>query len=133
MSAVDVATPALSRPSHRSLDAAAFVAGSLAAAVAIAVGEVLAGLISGAPSLVVAIGDLIIDLQPPGAKDVMADLFGTDDKLVLNVLIVVAAVADRGPGRHPWPSPGRSSGSAWPGRRALRRPARAAHRALLAS
>ena len=43
MSAVDVASPVLSRPSHRSLDAAAFVAGALAAALGIAIGELIAG------------------------------------------------------------------------------------------
>jgi DMSO/TMAO reductase YedYZ molybdopterin-dependent catalytic subunit len=70
-----------------------FVAGAVAVAVAIAVGEIVAGLLPGAPSLVVSIGTLVIDLQPPGAKDVVVSLFGTNDKLALNVLILIVAVA----------------------------------------
>lgn len=70
-----------------------FVAGAVAVAVAIAVGEIVAGLLPGAPSLVVSIGTLVIDLQPPGAKDFVVSLFGTNDKLALNVLILIVAVA----------------------------------------
>jgi DMSO/TMAO reductase YedYZ molybdopterin-dependent catalytic subunit len=70
-----------------------FVAGGVAVAVAIAVGEIVAGVLPGAPSLVVSIGTLAIDLQPPGAKDLVVSLFGTNDKLALNVLILVVAVA----------------------------------------
>jgi len=69
------------------------LAGSLAAATSIAVSELVAGLVPGAPSLVLAIGALVIDLQPPGAKDVVVGLFGTNDKLALNVIIVLAALA----------------------------------------
>jgi DMSO/TMAO reductase YedYZ molybdopterin-dependent catalytic subunit len=69
-----------------------FVAGVVAVMVAIAVGEIVAGLIAGAPSLVVAIGTLVIDEQPPGAKDIVVSLFGTNDKLFLNVLILVVAL-----------------------------------------
>jgi len=57
-----------------------------------AVAELIAGVVSGAPSLILAIGALVIDLQPPGAKDVVVSLFGTNDKLALNVLIVVVAL-----------------------------------------
>ncbi len=60
--------------------------------VSIAVGEIVAGLVAGAPSLVVAIGTLVIDQQPPGAKDIVVSLFGTNDKLFLNVLILVVAL-----------------------------------------
>ena len=70
-----------------------FVAGAVAVAVAIAVGEIVAGLVQGAPSLVVSVGSLVIDLQPPGAKDVVVSLFGTNDKLALNVLVLVVALA----------------------------------------
>jgi DMSO/TMAO reductase YedYZ molybdopterin-dependent catalytic subunit len=76
----------------RTADIAAAFAGAIAAAVAIGAAELIAALVSGAPSLVIAIGDLVIDLQPPGAKDLMVSLFGDADKLVLNVFIVVAAV-----------------------------------------
>jgi DMSO/TMAO reductase YedYZ molybdopterin-dependent catalytic subunit len=75
----------------RSADLAAAISGALAAATALAVGEIVAGLVARAPSPVIAIGDLAIDLQPPGAKEIMVDLFGTNDKLVLNLLIVVGA------------------------------------------
>jgi len=68
------------------------LAGALAGGVAIAASELTAGLL-GAPSLVVAIGAFVIRLQPPGAKDVMVSLFGTNDKLALNLLVVAAAVA----------------------------------------
>lgn len=76
----------------RSADIAAAAAGAIAAGVTISFAELLAALVQGAPSLVIAIGDLVIDLQPPGAKDLMVSLFGDADKLVLNVMIVVAAV-----------------------------------------
>ncbi len=71
---------------------AAALAGALAAGAAIATGELAAGLIPGAPSLIIAVGTLVIDLQPPGAKDLVVGLFGTNDKLALGVLIVVAAL-----------------------------------------
>ena len=68
------------------------VAGALAGAVALAVGELLAGLIRDAPSLVTAVGSLVIALQPSGAKDLMVSLFGTNDKLVLNLAVLVGAL-----------------------------------------
>jgi len=68
------------------------VAGTLAAGVAIAASELVAGLIRGAPSLVTALGSLVISLQPPGAKDLMVSLFGTNDKLALNILVVAVAL-----------------------------------------
>ncbi len=77
----------------RATTLAAAAAGAIAGAAAIAVGEIIASLISGTPSLVLAIGDLIIDLQPPGAKQFMADTFGTNDKLALNLVIVGVAIA----------------------------------------
>ncbi len=71
---------------------AAAIAGMLAAGVAIAASELLAALVDGWPSLVIGIGDLVIALQPPGAKDFVVSLFGTNDKLALNVAIVVVAL-----------------------------------------
>ena len=53
----------------------AALAGILAVATALGVSELLAGL-----------------LQPPGAKDVVVSLFGTNDKLALEVFIVVVAL-----------------------------------------
>ena len=70
----------------------AAAAGIVAGAVAIAASELLAGVIPGAPSLVVAAGTLVIAVQPPGAKDLVATLFGTNDKTALNVAVVVVAL-----------------------------------------
>ena len=72
---------------------ASAVAGALAAGVAIAVSELVAGVVHGAPSLVASIGGLVISLQPPGAKDFMVSLFGTNDKLALNVAVVLISLA----------------------------------------
>jgi DMSO/TMAO reductase YedYZ molybdopterin-dependent catalytic subunit len=72
--------------------AAPALAGAIAAGVSMAVAELVAGVVSGAPSLIIAIGSLVVDLQPPGAKDLVVTLFGTNDKLALNVLIVLAAL-----------------------------------------
>jgi DMSO/TMAO reductase YedYZ molybdopterin-dependent catalytic subunit len=85
-----VATPSRSR---RAPAWAAALAGAAAGLVAIAAGELFAGLVAGAPSLVVAVGDVVIALQPPGAKDLVVALFGTNDKLALQIVIVLAAVA----------------------------------------
>jgi DMSO/TMAO reductase YedYZ molybdopterin-dependent catalytic subunit len=68
------------------------VAGALAAGVAIAASELVAGLVRGAPSLVTAIGSLVISLQPPGAKDLVASLFGTNDKIALNAAVLAVAL-----------------------------------------
>ena len=40
----------------------------------------------------ISIGAVIISLQPPGAKDFMVSLFGTNDKLALNALVVIVAL-----------------------------------------
>ena len=71
----------------------AAMGGIAATAAALGVSELLAGLLSGAGSLVTGIGQLVIDLQPPGAKDVMVGLFGTNDKLALEIIIVLVALA----------------------------------------
>ena len=68
------------------------LAGLVAGAVAIALGELLAGLVRDAPSLVTAVGTLVIALQPSGAKELMVSLFGTNDKLVLNLAVLVVAL-----------------------------------------
>ncbi|MEP6680731.1 MAG: molybdopterin-dependent oxidoreductase [Chloroflexota bacterium] len=71
---------------------AAAIAGIVAGASALAFSELLAGLVSGAPSLIIAVGGLVIALQPPGAKQFVVDLFGQADKLLLNLLIAVVAL-----------------------------------------
>jgi DMSO/TMAO reductase YedYZ molybdopterin-dependent catalytic subunit len=65
--------------------------GMASAAVAIGVGEVVAGLLGGT-SAVAAVGALIISLQPPGAKDFMVSLFGTNDKLALETMVFIGGV-----------------------------------------
>ncbi len=70
----------------------AIVAGIVAGAVGIAASELLAGMITGTPSLVVAVGSFIIALQPPGAKDVVISVFGTNDKTAVNVAVVLVAL-----------------------------------------
>lgn len=66
------------------------IAGAVAALAGIGLSELVAGILGG-PSLLAAIGEFAIDHQPPGAKDVVVSLFGTNDKLALEALIVVVA------------------------------------------
>ena len=93
-----VSTPSSASPAARvstrqaGHDWPAAVAGVVATATALGVSELLAGLLPGATSLVAAVGQVVIDLQPPGAKDVVVGLFGTNDKLALEVLIVAVAL-----------------------------------------
>ena len=84
----------------------------------------MAGLIPGAPSLVIAIGDFVIENQPPGAKELMVELFGTNNKLALNAGIVITAIVLAGllgvAGRRSWTVPmvglrhRRSGRASWP-------------------
>jgi DMSO/TMAO reductase YedYZ molybdopterin-dependent catalytic subunit len=74
----------------------AAISGAVAGAGALGASELVAGILPGAASLVVAVGDLVIALQPPGAKQFVVDLFGEADKLVLNVLIAAVAVVGAG-------------------------------------
>jgi DMSO/TMAO reductase YedYZ molybdopterin-dependent catalytic subunit len=79
---------------HRSLPRAEVgLVGVLAVAAAIATGELAAGLIPGVPSPLLSIGRLIVALQPPGAKDLVTSLFGTADKLALQIVVTAAALA----------------------------------------
>jgi DMSO/TMAO reductase YedYZ molybdopterin-dependent catalytic subunit len=83
------ADPAALRPAEhrrpRALEAAlSGVAGTLAA---LGVSELVAGIL-GAQSLVAAVGEFIIDRQPAGAKDFVVGLFGTNDKLALELFIL---------------------------------------------
>ena len=70
----------------------AALAGAAAGALALGVSELLAGILPGATSPIVAVGDLVISLQPPGAKQFVVDLFGEADKLVLNLFIAAVAI-----------------------------------------
>ncbi|MEO8510791.1 MAG: molybdopterin-dependent oxidoreductase [Chloroflexota bacterium] len=69
------------------------LAGIAAGAAALGASELFAGLVAGAPSPIVAIGDLVVALQPAGAKQLVVDLFGEADKLLLNLLIGGVALA----------------------------------------
>jgi DMSO/TMAO reductase YedYZ molybdopterin-dependent catalytic subunit len=85
----------------------AALAGSAAGALALGVAELLAGILPGAASPIVAVGDLVIAFQPPGAKQFVVDLFGTADKLVLNLFIAAVAIGAAAVGgvlarRRPW-------------------------------
>jgi DMSO/TMAO reductase YedYZ molybdopterin-dependent catalytic subunit len=71
----------------------AAVAGLLAGGLGLGIAELIAGLMPGAPSPVLAIGALLIALQPPNAKQLVVDLFGTADKLVLNLVVLGGALA----------------------------------------
>jgi DMSO/TMAO reductase YedYZ molybdopterin-dependent catalytic subunit len=73
-------------------DGFAAIAGVVATAAALGISELLAGLLPGATSLVAAVGQALIDRQPPGAKDIAVSLFGTNDKLAFELLIVGVAV-----------------------------------------
>lgn len=72
---------------------AAVIAGLAAGAAGLGGAELLAGLIPGAASPIIAVGDFVISLQPPGAKQFVVELFGEADKLVLNLFIALVAVA----------------------------------------
>ena len=65
--------------------------GAAAAALALGAGELAAALIGGG-SPIAAIGAVVIELQPPGAKDLMVELFGEADKLVLELATVLGAL-----------------------------------------
>jgi DMSO/TMAO reductase YedYZ molybdopterin-dependent catalytic subunit len=65
----------------------AAVAGAIAAALALATGELVAAFVPGSISPMVAVGEAVIDLSPPGSKDLMVSLFGTNDKLALLVVV----------------------------------------------
>jgi len=73
-------------------DARAAVAGAVATLAALGVAELIAGLLLGATSLVASVGQVVIDLQPTGAKDLVVSLFGTNDKLALELFVVVVAL-----------------------------------------
>ena len=75
-------------PSRR----AAALAGLAAGAAALGGAELLAGVLPGAASPIIAVGDLVIALQPAGAKQFVVDLFGEADKLILNLFIAAVAV-----------------------------------------
>ena len=89
-------TPAIADdpPRHPSALAGA-ASGILAAAVAMGIGQVAAGLTVPQSSPVIAVGQAAIDLTPPPVKDFAISAFGVDDKNVLlgGILVVLALCA----------------------------------------
>ena len=75
----------LSRSHHR-------IAGSVAAALALAFGELIAGVSPASVSLTEAVGGLAIDYVPPPVKDFAIAVFGIYDKLALIIGMVVVTV-----------------------------------------
>jgi DMSO/TMAO reductase YedYZ molybdopterin-dependent catalytic subunit len=71
------------------------IAGVLAAATALGVGQLVAGLTGANGSPVVAVGQLQIDFTPPWLKNFAISEFGSDDKLVLvsGILVVLGIFA----------------------------------------
>jgi DMSO/TMAO reductase YedYZ molybdopterin-dependent catalytic subunit len=71
------------------------LAGLVAAAVALGVAELIAGVVGPASSPVVAVGDAVITLTPEPVKDVAIRAFGENDKiaLVVGTLVIVALYA----------------------------------------
>jgi DMSO/TMAO reductase YedYZ molybdopterin-dependent catalytic subunit len=72
--------------------ALAAIAGIVATAAALGLSELVAGILT-APSLLAAVGGFVIDHQPAGAKDFVIGIFGDNDKLALETLIVVVSLA----------------------------------------
>jgi DMSO/TMAO reductase YedYZ molybdopterin-dependent catalytic subunit len=67
--------------------------GAVAVGAALAVGELIAGLLEGVPSPVLSVARFIVDIQPPGAKELVVALFGESDKLAFEIFIVLVALA----------------------------------------
>jgi DMSO/TMAO reductase YedYZ molybdopterin-dependent catalytic subunit len=86
-------SPARRRDRHRK-DLGS-IAGVLAAAIALGVGQLVAGITGANGSPVVAVGQLQIDFTPPWLKNFAIANFGPDDKVILvgGILVVVALFA----------------------------------------
>jgi len=65
--------------------------GVASAAVALGVGEIVAGLL-GATSAIAAVGAFVIAHQPSWGKDLMVSLFGTNDKLALEIAVFIGGL-----------------------------------------
>ena len=68
------------------------LSGAVAAGLALAVSEFVAGLVVSLPSLIESLGNWVIDNVPPGVKDFAIATFGTNDKLALIIGIAVVTV-----------------------------------------
>ena len=67
-------------------------AGAVAVGAALSTGELLAGLVPGIPSPLLAVARFIVDIQPAGAKELVVALFGESDKLAFEIFIVLVAL-----------------------------------------
>lgn len=70
-----------------------WIAGAAAVAASLGLSELIAGLVSGVPSLIVGVATLVIDTAPKPVKDFAIEVFGTNDKLALGVGIVAVSLA----------------------------------------
>src|SRR5438552_18949316 len=87
---IRVARSAASQRDHPGLRLA--FAGAVAVGAALAIGELLAGLLPGVPSPLLAVARFIVDVQPPGAIELVVGLFGEADKLAFQVFIVLVGL-----------------------------------------
>lgn len=69
------------------------VAGLIAAAVALGAGELVSGLVGGAPSLVLSVGQWVIERAPPALEDAAISVLGQSDKAGLVIAMVIVALA----------------------------------------
>lgn len=68
------------------------LAGLFASALALGVSEFVAGAVAGLPSIIGSLGEWVIDVVPKPLKDFAIETFGTNDKLVLGISIVVVTL-----------------------------------------
>jgi DMSO/TMAO reductase YedYZ molybdopterin-dependent catalytic subunit len=80
--------PVLTPLTRRQLDRFAGLAGITTALVTLAVAAVVA-LFFGLANPLVSVGSLVIDLAPPGAKEFIISIFGTNDKIFIIALLFV--------------------------------------------
>ncbi|MFP5308092.1 MAG: molybdopterin-dependent oxidoreductase [Actinomycetes bacterium] len=85
-----VAPPSRPQPAPRRRRAAG--AGALAVAASLALGELVAAVVGGVPSLVLAVSSLVVPVVPPAVESWAIQTFGTDDKAVLAAGTVVLAL-----------------------------------------
>jgi hypothetical protein len=71
----------------------AALAGVLAVGLALGISELAAALLDGVPSLVIAVGSVLIPIIPPALEDFAIRTFGTSDKVVLNISTLVGTLA----------------------------------------
>lgn len=68
-------------------------AGAVAAAVALGAGELVSGFTRRGPSLLLSVGQLVVERAPPVAEDLAIGVLGTSDKLGLVIAMAAVAVA----------------------------------------